>query len=48
MFKSAEAGSSKKAIDIVVANAGISGPDEAFNIEGVWNSCSAFNCRLHR
>ncbi|KAF4332260.1 short-chain alcohol dehydrogenase [Fusarium beomiforme] len=33
MFKSAIANSPNNAIDIVVANAGINGPDEAFNIE---------------
>ncbi|KAH7012837.1 hypothetical protein EDB80DRAFT_362169 [Ilyonectria destructans] len=33
MFKSAMTNSPRKSVDIVVANAGISGPDEAFNIE---------------
>lgn len=37
MFKSAMANSPRKSVDIVVANAGISGPDEAFNIEGKRN-----------
>lgn len=35
MFRSAIANSPRKCVDIVVANAGISGPDPAFTIEGM-------------
>jgi len=34
MFKRAINDSPSKTVDIVIANAGISGPDELFNIEG--------------
>jgi NAD(P)-dependent dehydrogenase (short-subunit alcohol dehydrogenase family) len=34
LFKSAVAASPAKSVDIVVANAGITGPDEIFELEG--------------
>jgi NAD(P)-dependent dehydrogenase (short-subunit alcohol dehydrogenase family) len=43
LFKSAVAASPAKSVDIVVANAGITGPDEIFELEGNCVPCFPFS-----